>query len=246
MNTETLSYEADGLRMVSRLCYRDGAGGPRPGVLVFPEAFGLGRHAISRAERLAGLGYVALACDLHGEGRVLDGLDEVRPLIEPLREDPLRARARASAALDALKARAEVDASKVAAIGYCFGGTMALELARGGAEVAGVVGFHSGLATARPEDAKNVRGKVLVCVGADDPAVPPEQRAAFEREMREGGVDWQMNLYGGVVHSFTNPEADRLGRPEMARYDARADARSWAEMLAFFEEIFGPPQRAPS
>jgi dienelactone hydrolase len=104
------------------------------------------------------------------------------------------------------------------------------------------VGFHSGLATARPEDAKNIRGRVLVCIGADDPSIPPEQRQAFEREMREGRVDWQMNLYGGVVHSFTNPEAGRLGRPEMARYDARADARSWAEMLAFFGEIFGRSQ----
>lgn len=238
MNTETLTYEADGLHMVSRLYY-DGRGEARPGVLVFPEAFGLGEHAKSRAERLAGLGYVALACDLHGEGRVFSDLGEVMPLIEALRADPLRTRARASAALDALKGRAEVDASKVAAIGFCFGGTMALELARGGAEVAGVVGFHSGLATARPEDAKNVRGKVLVCIGADDPAIPLEQRQAFEQEMRDGQVDWQMNLYGGVVHSFTNPEAGRLGRPETARYDARADARSWAEMLAFFGEIFG-------
>lgn len=239
MNTETLNYKADGLRMVGRLYDRGGEGGPRPAVLVFPEAFGLGEHAMSRAERLAGLGYVALACDLHGDGRVFGELNQVMPLIESLRADPSRTRARASAALDALKGRAEVDPSKIAAIGYCFGGTMALELARGGAEVAGVVGFHSGLATARPEDAKNIRGKVLVCIGADDPSIPPEQRAAFEVEMRGGGVDWQMSLYGGVVHSFTNPAADRMGRPERARYDARADARSWAEMLAFFDEIFG-------
>lgn len=239
MNTETLNYEADGLRMVSRLYHQEGEGGPRPGVLVFPEAFGLGEHAMSRAQRLAELGYIALACDLHGDGRVFGELNEVMPLIEPLRADPLRTRARASAALDALKGRAEVELSKVAAIGYCFGGTMALELARGGANVAGVVGFHSGLATARPEDAKNIRGKVLVCIGADDPSIPPEQRAAFEKEMRGGGVDWQMNLYGGVVHSFTNPAADRMGQPERSRYDAKADARSWAEMLAFFDEIFG-------
>jgi dienelactone hydrolase len=242
MNTETLNYEADGLRMVGRLYQRGVEGGPRPGLLVFPEAFGPGEHALSRAERLAQLGYVALACDLHGDGRVFGELNEVMPLIEPLRADPLRTRSRASAALDALRGRAEVDPSKVAAVGYCFGGTMALELARGGAEVAGVVGFHSGLATARPEDARNVRGKVLVCIGADDPSIPPEQRAAFEQEMRGGEVDWQMNLYGGVVHSFTNPAADRMGRPERARYDAKADARSWAEMLAFFDEIFGRAQ----
>jgi dienelactone hydrolase len=237
MNTETLSYEADGLHMISHL-YDEGGAGPRPGVLVFPEAFGLGEHARSRAERLAGLGYVALACDLHGEGRVLSDLNETMALIEPLRGDPSRTRARASAALDALKGRAEVDASRIAAIGFCFGGTMALELARGGADIVGVVGFHSGLATARPEDAKNIRGKILVCIGADDPGIPLEQRTAFEKEMREGQVDWQMNLYGGVVHSFTNPAADSRGMPQMARYDAKADARSWAEMRDFFDEIF--------
>ena len=241
MNTETLTYDADGLHMVSQLYSDERGGEARPGVLVFPEAFGLGEHAKSRAERLAGLGYVVLACDLHGEGRVFSDLSEVMPLIEALRADPSRTRARASAALDALKNRAEVAPARIAAIGFCFGGTMALELARSGAEVAGVVGFHSGLATTRPEDAKNIHGRVLVCIGADDPGVPPEQRAAFEREMRGGQVDWQMNLYGGVVHSFTNPAADKMGRPEMARYDARADARSWAEMLAFFDEIFNPP-----
>jgi dienelactone hydrolase len=242
MNTETLTYEADGLRMISHLYYDEGGAGPRPGVLVFPEAFGLGQHAKSRAERLAGLGYVALACDLHGEGCVLSDLKETMALIEPLRADPFRTRARASAALDALRGRAEVDASRIAAIGFCFGGTMALELARSGADVAGVVGFHSGLATTRPEDAKNIRGKILVCIGADDPSIPLEQRTAFEKEMREGGVDWQMALYGGVVHSFTNPAADSRGMPQMARYDAKADARSWAEMRAFFDEIFGSSQ----
>ena len=238
MRTETLNYEADGLSMISHLYISDEESGPRPGVLVFPEAFGLSEHAKSRAERSAKTGYAALACDLHGEGRIYNDLKEVMALIEPLRADPLRTRARAVPALNALKVRGEVDSSKVAAIGFCFGGTMALELARSGAEVAGVVGFHSGLATARPEDAKNIRGKVLVCIGADDPGIPVDQRAAFEKEMREGGVDWQMNLYGGVVHSFTNPEADKRGMPERARYDTKADARSWAEMSAFFDEIF--------
>jgi dienelactone hydrolase len=134
-----------------------------------------------------------------------------------------------------------VDATKIAAIGYCYGGSMALELARSGAPLAGVIGFHSGLATAAPQDANNIKGKVLVCIGADDPSIPPDQRSAFEQEMREGRVDWQMNLYGGVVHSFTNPEADQRGQPERARYDAKADARSWAEMCAFFEEVFRLP-----
>ncbi|OYV40612.1 MAG: hypothetical protein B7Z81_01880 [Acidocella sp. 20-61-6] len=161
-------------------------------------------------------------------------------LIGPLREHPERIRARAQGGLDTLLARPEVDASRIAAIGFCFGGTMALELARAGADLAGSVGFHSGLATKAPEDARNIKGKVLVCLGADDPGIDAAQRAAFEAEMRAAKVDWQMQLYGGVVHSFTNPAADRLGKPDFVRYDARADARSWASMNAFFGEIFGP------
>ena len=127
---------------------------------------------------------------------------------------------------------------RIAAIGFCFGGTMALELARSGADVVGVVGFHSGLSTAAPEDAKNIRGKVLVCIGADDQGVPLDQRMAFETEMREGQVDWQMNVYGGVVHGFTNPNIGEMGRPDKARYDAQADVRSWAQMRAFLDEVF--------
>jgi len=240
MHSEQLTYQADGLSMHSQLFYEAGVSGRRPGILVFPEAFGLGEHAISRAKRLAGLGYIALACDLHGNGEVLGDLEKVMGLLAPLRENPARIRARALGGLTALTERAEVDAKHIAAIGFCFGGTMALELARSGADIAAAVGFHSGLQTAAPGDAHQIKGKVLVCIGADDPAVPPEMRQAFEAEMRAGKVNWQMNLYGGVVHSFTNPAADAMGRPEMARYDAQTDARSWAEMQALFKEVFSP------
>ena len=235
MHSETLTYQADGLTMQSRLFFEP-AEAPRAGVLVFPEAFGLGPHAISRAERLAALGYVALACDLHGQGEVIDDLGQAIGLIKPLMEDPLRTRARTEGALTALTARSEVDASRVAAIGFCFGGTMALELARSGADIRAAVGFHSGLATARPADAANIRAKVMVCIGADDPMINPEQRAAFEAEMREGGVDWQMHLYGNTVHSFTNSEADQRGMPDAIRYSAEADARSWASLQTLFAE----------
>jgi len=240
MRSEVLTYEADGLAMRSHLYFEAGVSGKRPGVLVFPEAFGLGEHAKSRAQRLAGLGYIALACDLHGNGEVLADLPTVMGLLAPLRENPSRIRARSEGGLNALLARPEVDPAHIAAIGFCFGGTMALELARGGADIAGVVGFHSGLATVAPGDAHQIKGKVLVCLGADDPGIDAAQRAAFEEEMRAGKVDWQMNLYGGVVHSFTNPAADAMGMPEFARYDPQADARSWAEMRAFFGEIFAP------
>ena len=237
MYTQNVTYEADGLAMDSQL-YFEPAAQRRPGVLVFPEIFGLGEHALSCARRLASLGYVALACDLHGGRRVIDDMPAVMKLMEPIRRDTGRIRARAHGALDALLGRPEVDPARIAAIGFCFGGTVALELARSGAPLAGVVGFHSGLATVDPQDARNIRGKVLACIGADDPGIPPEQRAAFEQEMRAAGVDWQLTLYGGVVHGFTNPQADQRGRPEFLRYDAKADGRSWRQMRDFFDEIF--------
>ena len=239
MVSEIVRYRADGLSMVSHLYLPDEGGSGQPGILVFPEAFGLGDHAKDRAERLAKMGYVALACDLHGDGRTLSDLAEVMGAIGPLLKEPARIRSRALGGLDALRARAEVDSSRVAAIGYCFGGTVALELARGGADIGCAVGFHCGLGTVVPDDAANIKGKVLVCIGADDPGIPPEQRAAFENEMRAAKVDWQMHLYGGVVHSFTNPEADTVGRPEFARYDAQADSRSWRSMLDLFNAVFG-------
>lgn len=236
MHHETLIYTADGLTMRSQLFFEPGSG-RRAGVLVFPEAFGLGDHAISRAQRLASLGYAALACDLHGEGAVIEDLPAAIALLQPLYAEPSRTRARARGGLDTLRARAEVDAGRIAAIGFCFGGTMALELARAGADLRAVVGFHSGLATTAPKtDAKAIKARVLVCIGADDPLIPAAQRADFESEMREGGVDWQMHLYGGTVHSFTNKEASKRNMPDTIRYSPESDARSWASMQQLFAE----------
>jgi len=127
------------------------------------------------------------------------------------------------------------DGHRLAAIGFCFGGTLALELARGGADLKAIVGFHSGLATPRPQDAGAIVGKVLVLIGADDPIIPPEQRSAFEDEMRAGGVDWQLHLYGGVQHSFTNPRANNTGLPGIA-YHEPTDRRSWRAMRDLFDE----------
>jgi dienelactone hydrolase len=236
MNHETLSYQADGLTMTSQLFFEP-APGPRPGVLVFPEAFGLSPHAISRAERLAAMGYVALACDLHGDGRLVDDLDEAIGLLKPLFAEPDRTRARARGGLHALTARVEVDPTRLAAIGFCFGGTMALELARAGEALSAVAGFHSGLSTNAPKPQPGtIKPRILVCIGADDPMIPPDQRAVFETEMRDAGADWQMHLYGNTVHSFTNQEAARRNRPEAIRYSAESDARSWAAMQQLFSE----------
>ena len=236
MAGEELRYQADGLAMVGSL-HRPAAGGRAPGVMVFPEGFGLGGHAMEKAELIASeLGYVALACDLHGYRRIL-GMAEVGEALPPLRAAE-RVRARTDGPLRALASRPEVDSSRIAAIGFCFGGTMAFELALGGADIRAAIGFHSGLQVSSPQDAAQIKGKVMALLGADDPGIPADQRAAFERMLSEGGVDWQVTLYGGVVHSFTNKDADKLGRPEFARYDANADRRSWAQMAALLDEVF--------
>jgi dienelactone hydrolase len=236
MQRETLTYQADGLTMKSELFFESGEG-RRAGVLVYPEAYGLNEHALTRAERVASMGYVALACDLHGNARVVDDLQAAIGMLDPLYADPSKTRARATGGMRALKARAEVDSATVAAIGFCFGGTMSLELARSGADIKAVVGFHSGLATIAPKtDAKAIRARILVCIGGDDPFIPLEQRAAFETEMRDAGVDWQMHLYGNTVHSFTNPTASKANKPNALRYSAEADRRSWRSMQELFVE----------
>ncbi|KRB81414.1 dienelactone hydrolase [Sphingomonas sp. Root710] len=238
IETQTIEYSGDGLAMVGTLYADTAQSGPRPAVLLFPEAPGPGNQVQGRARRLAEAGYAAMACDLHGGGTIKTDMAEIMSILDELRPNPARIRARAGSALEALRASPLVDPARIAAIGYCFGGTMALELGRSGAAIAGIVGFHSGLATAAPQDARNIGCPVLVCIGADDPGIPPAQRAAFEEEMRAGGVDWTMHLYGGVVHSFTNTDAEKFGRPEFARYDASADKRSWAAMMALFDGVF--------
>jgi dienelactone hydrolase len=238
MQHENVAYQADGLAMRGEL-YVEAGSAPRAGVLVFPEAFGLGDHARGRAERLAREGYAALACDLHGEGRLIGDLDAAIGLIRPLMAEPHRIRERAGRALDALLATGRADASRIAAIGFCFGGTMALELARGGADIRAAVGFHSGLGTQAPATAGAIKAKVLACIGGDDPMIDGAARTTFEREMKAAGCDWQLHVYGNVVHSFTNQAAATRDMPEAIRYDAAADRRSWAAMTELFGEVMG-------
>ena len=237
MAHKTLEYR-DGAVNLKGFLADDARSGVRPGVVLFPEAFGIGDHVIERARRLAALGYVALAADPYGDGKQAKDLPNAIELMTAVRSDVNRWRARGQAALDTLSAQSGVDRTKLAAIGYCFGGSTALELGRSGAPLGAVVSFHGGLEAPKPEDAKNIRAKVLVCHGASDPLIPPEQVAAFEAEMRKTTVDWQLCSYGGAVHSFTNPDADKLGNPALA-YNAVADRRSWAAMLSLFEEAFG-------
>jgi dienelactone hydrolase len=238
MRIEDIEYTVGGSRMIGHLAIDDGRPGSRPGVLVCHEGPGLDEHAKGRAERLAGLGYAAFALDYHGEGKPLER-DDMMGRLGALMDDPDKIRELATAGLAILLAQEKLDPTRVAAIGYCFGGTMALELARSGADLGAVVGFHSGLGTQRPARAGEVKAGILVCIGADDPMVPAEQRLAFEQEMRAADVDWRVNIYGGAVHSFTNPNAKATGFPGVAYHQA-TDERSWRAMLDFFDERLGP------
>jgi dienelactone hydrolase len=231
-----IEYAADGLTMVGRLALPD-VQGLRPAVLIAHEGLGLDDYQKSRAERFAELGYVAFALDYQGGGKPLADRDEMRARLGALWEDPERTRALAGAGLEVLLAEPRTDASKVAAVGYCFGGALVLELARGGADLKAVVGFHPRLATVRPQDASNITGKLLVCIGTEDPLIPVDERLAFEDEMRTAGVDWRMNLYGGAQHSFTHPWADTVDLPGL-RYDRLSDERSWRAMVGLLDEVF--------
>jgi dienelactone hydrolase len=235
---EDIEYEADGLRLIGHLAVDDSTTDQRPAILVAHEGPGLDDHAKGRAERLAQLGYVAFALDYNGEGKPLP-MDEMMARLGSLMGDASRIRALGQAGLDILLAQPETDPDRVAAIGFCFGGTMVLELGRAGADLKAVVGFHSGLGTTRPEDAANIKGTVLVIIGTEDPIIPPEQRQAFEEEMRAGNVDWRMYLHGGAGHSFTNVKASTLGMPGI-EYHEPTDERSWRAMLDVFDEALGP------
>jgi dienelactone hydrolase len=238
LRTEDIDYRDGSLNLRGLLAYDETVQGKRPGIVVVHEAWGLGDHAMDRAKMLAGLGYVALAADMYGDRRVAADLAAATQLIGDLRTDPKKLRARAGAAVAALKARPNVDGSRVAAIGFCFGGTTVLELARGGADLKGVVSFHGGLQTAAPAQKGAVKPKVLVCTGADDPVIPPAQVTEFEDEMRAAAADWQVIVYGGTVHSFTNPDAGKTVKLDGMSYNAQTDRRSWAAMRAFLDEIF--------
>lgn len=233
MKSETITYEAD-VPLTGTLFLPD-SDGPAPGVVVFPDIFGYGEHVLERAERVAGLGYAALAADLHGQQRAFD-VEPAMAELERFYVEPDRPRLRGDAALKALADHSRVDGSRLAAIGFCYGGRLALEMARQGAPLAAVIGFHSSLISSYPQEQNRIRGKILACVGSEDPGVPVEERAAFEAEMRAAGVDWQLHLYGGVYHTFTNWRADSWGRPDFARYDACADQRSWAAMRSLLQE----------
>ena len=237
MIEESLAYQVDGKPHISTVYRRDLATAS-PGVLVFSDIIGIGEHARERACRLAELGYVALAMDLHGKGQALDAPAALAEL-DRFYADPGITLRRAAASMKMLCEQPNVDAGRIAAIGFCYGGTLALEMARSGVPLKAVVGFHSVLRSFVEWVPQDLTGRVLVCVGAEDPQIPADQRRAFEEEMQQTNSDWQLHLYGGVYHSFTDWRADLIGLPNFARYDAVADRRSWNAMEILLAESIG-------
>ena len=231
IRSEKIEYKCGETVLEGFVYWDDAVKGARPGVMVVHEWWGVNDYAKKRAEMLAELGYVAFAADMYGKGVKATTPEEARKLATALRENRQLMRERAKAGLDTLKARPECDPKRVAAMGYCFGGGVVLELARSGANVNGVVSFHGNLDTPNPNDAKNIKGKVMVMHGADDQGVPMKQVIDFMEEMRAAKVDYQINIYGGAVHGFTNPD-------NKAAHNEKADRRSWEAMKGFFGEIF--------
>ena len=237
LHTEVIGYKHGDEAMEGYLAFEGAGKGKRPGVIVVHAWMGLDAYARKRTEQLAKLGCIAFAIDMYGKGVKARDAEEAARLAGIYRADRGLMRSRANAGLDVLKKHSVTDAKRTAAMGYCFGGGVALELARSGADIAGLVSFHGNLDTPDPGDARNIKGKVLILHGADDPFVPSQQVVAFQDEMRKANVDWQMVIYGSAVHAFTDPGSGN-DPSRGAAYNEKADRRSWDAMKAFFAEIF--------
>jgi dienelactone hydrolase len=237
IHTEAIDYKHGDAALEGYLAYDASIKGQRPGVLIIHQWKGLTDYEKKRAEMLAKLGYNAFAADIYGKGIRPQSSQEAGAQAGKYRSNRDLLRARAQAGLAVLQKHELTDPQRVAAIGYCFGGTAVIELARSGAEIAGVVSFHGGLDSPHPEEGRNIKCKVLALHGADDPHVSPKDLAAFEDELRQAKVDWQLVKYGGAVHAFTDWNAGDNPQQGVA-YKEKADRRSWEAMKQFFAEIF--------
>jgi dienelactone hydrolase len=236
--TESVAYKDGDVVLEGYLAYDDARPGPRPAVVVVHEWWGLNDFVKERARALAELGYVAFAIDMYGQGKVTDDPAEAARLAGQFRDDPAGLRRRAQAGLDVLARHERVDPKRIAAIGFCFGGTTVLQMAYAGLDLAGVVSFHGNPVPPLPEEAKRIKARILVLHGAADTHVTPEQLAAFQRAVEEARVDWELVIYAGAKHAFMNPAADKLGMPGVG-YQRRAAQRAWLQMQVFFDELFG-------
>lgn len=234
---EVLEYTAGSTRMHGLLARPDGLAEVRPGILVVHEWWGRTSYPDRRATMLAELGYVALAVDMYGQGQQAKDVAEAGKYYSELMGDTATLRDRITAAYQTLRAHPGVDPRRIVCLGYCMGGTVTLELARSGAELAGFVSFHGALSSPQPAGPGQIRGSVLVLHGAADPMVGADQVAGFREEMTRAGADWQFHEFGGAMHGFTRWDANM---PEAGiQYHASADRRSWSMLQLFLEECFG-------
>ena len=235
VHEQLIAYRDGETSLTGFLAWDETSTGRRPGILVVHGGAGLDDHAKRRARRFAAPGFTVFACDMYGDG-VAGNRQRVISAIKELAADPALLCRRAATGLAVLSSQPGVEPAQLAAVGYCFGGMTVLELARSGADLAGVVSVHGSLKTTRPAQPSAVKAKILVCHGALDPHVPMVDVSAFIEEMNGAGADWQLTVYGGAVHGFTHEDAD--GRVPGVAYHPLADARSSAAMESFFEEIF--------
>lgn len=237
---ETPYTAADGTQLIAYHAYDDALEGPRPGILVVHEWWGLNDYAKFRARELAKLGYSALAVDMYGEGRTAEHPKEAMAFMQAATAKAEIVSNRFQAGLDLLKAQPQTDAERIGAIGYCFGGKVVLDMARQGLPLAGVVSFHGALMPAVRATPGSIKARILVEHGADDSMITAEQIAAFKAEMDEAGADYRFVSLPGARHGFTNPDADaHQGHGLDVAYQKEADERSWQDMREFFAELFG-------
>jgi dienelactone hydrolase len=235
-----IDYESQNVSLKGFVAYDDSIQGRRPGVLVVHEWWGHNDYARERTRMLAKLGYVALAVDMYGDGKVAAHPDDAKKFSAEIKQNLPLAKARFLAALNALNLQPTVDTDRVAAIGYCFGGAIVLEMARAGMDLDAVVSFHGSLSAQQPAQPGKVQARILVAHGGADPMVSDEQMTAFIHEMNQAGADFQINVYEGAGHSFTNPAADEYGaRFNLPlKYDRQADEASWQAMRTLLDEVF--------
>jgi dienelactone hydrolase len=238
IKTQAVDYTLNGVTLEGFVAYDSAKKSPQPGILIVHDWMGPGKFAKDKAEELAKQGYVAFAVDVYGKGVRPKNAEEAAKTAGKFKDDRNSLRARIRAGYDKLTSMKEVDPKRIVVMGYCFGGTTALELARSGSPLAGTVSFHGGLGSPTPEDAKNIKGRVLVLHGADDPFVPPAEVNAFKEEMKNAGVKMEFVAYPGSVHSFTNPAAGN-DNSKGAAYNADADKQSWAAFQKFLREVVG-------
>jgi len=239
--TKEVRYKAEGTPLKGYLAYEGSSDRKRPGVLVVPEWWGLNDYPKMRARMLADLGYVAMAVDMYGNGKVVTNPDSAGQLAGTVMKDPGLLRARFTAALNELRQQPAVDTGRIAVIGYCFGGGVALDAALLGYPLDGVVSFHGTLGGLVQAQKGDVQAKVLVCNGVDDPFNPPQTVEAFKKEMDAAGVDYKLINYPKALHAFTNPAADSTGKANNMpiAYNKAADRKSWKDMEEFLSNVFG-------